>query len=110
MLTLGIDIGSTTSKCAVLRDGAELLATSLVVAGIGTMGAEERCWNIIGLEGAYAEGYVSVLDTLREQDPARYSALWEMLTEQERRESVAPSMLEGNTVGDAALPRLQPPS
>jgi len=39
VLTLGIDIGSTTSKCALLRDGQELVATSLVSAGIGTAGA-----------------------------------------------------------------------
>lgn len=39
MLTLGIDIGSTTSKCALLRDGCELVATSLVSAGIGTAGS-----------------------------------------------------------------------
>lgn len=36
MLTLGIDIGSTTSKCAVVRDGSEILSTSLYVGGIGT--------------------------------------------------------------------------
>ena len=41
MLTLGIDIGSTTSKCALLRDGQELIATSLVSAGIGTAGAAQ---------------------------------------------------------------------
>ncbi len=36
MLTFGIDIGSTTSKCVLLRDGTEILATSLLVGGIGT--------------------------------------------------------------------------
>ena len=35
MVTLGIDIGSTTSKCALLKDGAEIIATSLY-SGIGT--------------------------------------------------------------------------
>ncbi len=38
MYTLGIDIGSTTSKCAVLRDGGERLAVSLALGGIGTKG------------------------------------------------------------------------
>lgn len=41
MYTLGIDIGSTTSKCAVLGDGRDIIATSLVVAGIGTNGPEQ---------------------------------------------------------------------
>lgn len=34
--TMGIDIGSTTSKCVVLKDGSEIVATSLYTGGIGT--------------------------------------------------------------------------
>ena len=41
MITLGIDIGSTTSKCVLLEDGNRIAATALVSAGIGTGGAEE---------------------------------------------------------------------
>ena len=41
MYTLGIDIGSTTSKCAVLKDGKELVAHSLQTGGLGTGGPEE---------------------------------------------------------------------
>jgi predicted CoA-substrate-specific enzyme activase len=41
MITLGIDIGSTTSKCALLRDGNEIIATSLRVGGLGTEGPAE---------------------------------------------------------------------
>lgn len=37
--TLGIDIGSTTSKCVILRDGREIAAQALETAGIGTSGA-----------------------------------------------------------------------
>lgn len=44
MYTLGIDIGSTTSKCVLLKDGNKIKATSLVVAGIGTNGGI-RCMN-----------------------------------------------------------------
>ena len=51
MLTLGIDIGSTTSKCAILRDGTELLATSLVVAGIGTAGADQAVREVLESAG-----------------------------------------------------------
>lgn len=38
LLTLGVDIGSATSKCVILRDGIELIASSIVVAGTGTNG------------------------------------------------------------------------
>lgn len=41
MYTLGIDIGSTTSKCVILKDGNEIVATSIVVAGTGTDGPEQ---------------------------------------------------------------------
>ena len=36
MYTFGIDIGSTTSKCVVLKDGSEIVGSSLLVGGIGT--------------------------------------------------------------------------
>jgi (R)-2-hydroxyacyl-CoA dehydratese activating ATPase len=36
MLTLGIDIGSTTSKCILLEDGNRILGKSLLVGGMGT--------------------------------------------------------------------------
>lgn len=38
MLSLGIDIGSTTSKCAVMNERREVIAKELLVAGIGTDG------------------------------------------------------------------------
>lgn len=40
MYTLGIDIGSTTSKCVILRDGTEIVGTSVVAAGTGTDGPQ----------------------------------------------------------------------
>ena len=36
MYTIGIDIGSTTSKCVILRDGTELISRALFTGGIGT--------------------------------------------------------------------------
>ena len=51
VITLGIDIGSTTSKCVLLRDGEELLATSLVAAGIGTAGAEQAVAEVLQSAG-----------------------------------------------------------
>ena len=40
MLTFGIDIGSTTSKCVVLEDGTRILGTSLLTGGIGTASSQ----------------------------------------------------------------------
>lgn len=39
--TLGIDIGSTTSKCVLLADGKNIVADSLVQAGTGTHGPKQ---------------------------------------------------------------------
>ena len=41
MITLGIDIGSATSKCVILREGKDILASAVVPGGIGTDGAEK---------------------------------------------------------------------
>ena len=34
--TMGIDVGSTASKCVILKDGSEIVAKSLVAVGTGT--------------------------------------------------------------------------
>ncbi|MBQ4417961.1 MAG: 2-hydroxyglutaryl-CoA dehydratase [Butyrivibrio sp.] len=39
--TLGIDVGSTTSKCVILKDGTEIAGKSLVKLGTGTVGPEQ---------------------------------------------------------------------
>ena len=36
--TMGIDVGSTASKCVILKDGSEIVAKSLVPVGTGTSG------------------------------------------------------------------------
>ena len=41
MYTLGIDIGSATSKCVIMEDGEKIIAAAVVKGGIGTEGAEE---------------------------------------------------------------------
>ncbi|MBQ2323637.1 MAG: 2-hydroxyglutaryl-CoA dehydratase [Oscillospiraceae bacterium] len=38
MYTLGIDVGSTASKCVIMKDGQEIVAKSLVAVGTGTSG------------------------------------------------------------------------
>jgi predicted CoA-substrate-specific enzyme activase len=54
MIVMGMDIGSTTSKCLVLGDDHKILGSSLVQAGIGTKGPEEaynQALEISGLSG-----------------------------------------------------------
>ena len=55
MYTLGIDIGSTTSKCVILQDGASIAAKSLQLGGLGTDGPEDalaQLWQESGLTRA----------------------------------------------------------
>lgn len=52
MYTLGIDIGSATSKCVILQDGETLVAKSLQTGGLGSDGpkaALDALWNGSGL-------------------------------------------------------------
>ncbi len=51
MYTLGIDIGSTTSKAVVLRDGTEIVATALKVGGIGTASPDAVVSEVLALAG-----------------------------------------------------------
>ena len=39
LYTLGIDVGSTASKCVILKNGTDLVAKSLVDVGAGTSGS-----------------------------------------------------------------------
>lgn len=65
MYTLGIDIGSTTSKAVILVDGHEILAASLITAGTGTDGPgraigqalEAGSLKIEDISSVYATGY-----------------------------------------------------
>ena len=40
--TMGIDVGSTASKCIILKDGTEIVGKSLVDVGTGTRGSGRR--------------------------------------------------------------------
>ncbi len=51
--TMGIDVGSTASKCLILRDGTEIVAKSLVAVGTGTSGPQRA------IEGVLAEAAMS---------------------------------------------------
>ena len=51
MVSFGIDIGSTTSKCILLRDGQEIIGSSLVVGGIGTDGPRKAVQQVFEAAG-----------------------------------------------------------
>lgn len=55
MLSLGIDIGSTTSKCVLLESGTEIKASSLVVGGIGTEGPTQAMAQVLQEAGVSAQ-------------------------------------------------------
>lgn len=41
MITMGVDVGSTSSKAVILQDGKEILAKAVVPMGTGTSGPEQ---------------------------------------------------------------------
>ena len=53
--TLGIDVGSTASKCIILKDGAEIVAKSLVDVGTGTTGPQRAIESVLAEAGMTKE-------------------------------------------------------
>ena len=51
--TLGIDVGSTASKCIVLKDGKEIVAKSLIDVGAGTSGPQRAIEAVLHEEGRH---------------------------------------------------------
>lgn len=49
--TLGIDVGSTTSKCVILKNGKEIAAKSLVPSGTGTAGPRKAVGEVLERAG-----------------------------------------------------------
>lgn len=49
--TMGIDVGSTASKCIILKDGQEILAKSLVDVGAGTSGPARAISEVLEAAG-----------------------------------------------------------
>ena len=63
MFTLGIVIGSTTSKCVILKDGNEIIAKSLIQAGTGTKGPDEAYQEVLSQAGLIREEISYVMAT-----------------------------------------------
>ena len=52
--TLGIDVGSTASKCVILKDGQEIVAKSLIDVGAGTSGPQRAINKVLEAGIAHA--------------------------------------------------------
>lgn len=63
VLTLGIDIGSTASKCIILEDGKEIIAKSLVSVGAGTSGPQRALTEVLEAAGNTREDMAYILAT-----------------------------------------------
>ena len=61
--TLGIDIGSTASKCVMLRDGKEIVSKSLISVGAGTSGPQRAIAEVLESAGKTREQMAYVLAT-----------------------------------------------
>lgn len=63
MYTLGIDVGSTASKCIILKDGTEIAAKSLIDVGAGTSGPQRAIDAVLEAAGMKREDMAFVLAT-----------------------------------------------
>ena len=61
--TLGIDIGSTASKCVILKDGEEIVAKALVAVGAGTSGPQRAIAEVLETAGMTKEDMDYILAT-----------------------------------------------
>jgi len=61
--TLGIDIGSTASKCVMLKDGKEIVSKSLVAVGAGTSGPQRAISEVLEAAGMQKEDMSYILAT-----------------------------------------------
>lgn len=61
--TLGIDIGSTASKCVILCDGVNIVAKSLISVGAGTSGPQRAIDQVLGEAGLTRGDMAYVLAT-----------------------------------------------
>lgn len=61
--TLGIDVGSTASKCVILKDGKEIVAKSLIDVGAGTSGPDRAINQVLENAGLKREDMAYILAT-----------------------------------------------
>ena len=63
IITMGIDVGSTASKCIVLKDGKEIIGKALTDVGAGTSGPERVVRSIVETTGMQLEEMDYILAT-----------------------------------------------
>ena len=63
VFTMGIDVGSTASKCVILKDGAEIAGKSLVAVGTGTSGPQRAIEGVLADAGMAKEDMDFILAT-----------------------------------------------
>jgi predicted CoA-substrate-specific enzyme activase len=63
MYTLGIDIGSTTSKCLILEDGEKITASVLIRGGVGTTAIFEITEKVFAESGLAMKDMAAVVST-----------------------------------------------
>ena len=61
--TLGIDVGSTASKCIILKNGCEIVSKSLIGVGAGTSGPERAIKQVLDGCGMKKEDMAYTLAT-----------------------------------------------
>ena len=61
--TMGIDVGSTSSKCVIMKDGKDIAAKSLVAYGAGTSGPERAIRQVLERTGFQRETLSYILST-----------------------------------------------
>ena len=63
IITMGIDVGSTASKCIVLKNGKEIIGKALIPVGAGTSGPERVVKEIVETTGIKIEDMNYILAT-----------------------------------------------
>lgn len=63
IITMGIDVGSTASKCIILKDGKEIVGKALIPVGAGTSGPERVVKEVVDTTGIKVEDMDYILAT-----------------------------------------------
>lgn len=60
VFTMGIDVGSTASKCIIMKDGQEIISKALISSGAGTSGPDRAIRDVLESSGFQREdmGYI----------------------------------------------------
>jgi predicted CoA-substrate-specific enzyme activase len=63
MYTLGVDIGSTTAKAVILENGERIVASSIIIATVGTSGVQNAVTEVLDKSGLRMEDMTTVVAT-----------------------------------------------